>query len=707
MPHLPDETISEILSPALSVPDDAFSDNSLDPFATYSESSSAYLLVCKSWLRVATPLLYNVVVLRSKAQAKALAHAVSKNNVLGLFMKKLRVEGGYGQPMYTILKCAPNVSDLYLSFDIFAPDSTDGLCRGLHLINPIRLILRDKHFLKNKMVLNLVHSVTETIPKWDRLSVLHWPYDFTTPRFNMIAWALVQANRLHTIFIESIHTAKVVYEALKECPLRQIHIQESVSDRELAIYKFQDQRLTALVQYTKKSEKVPCGRVAPDDQISQKVSVIPSLNPHFTPMRATSKAVQDAIWSRVLYFAMTVPERVQDPTFKVTHRGLHLLLVSKTFHRLGLPHYYAHIKLDSSLAASNLAFVLSRRPSLAPNIKVISASGGDYSSDSEYDSDTDPLATVNGSNHADRGSDGKPCADPILAVLSQTNRLRELTSQFAEENARDCIVVNLGEIEISWPAFVAMAKCSGSVLRECSSLVGAKRDASPTVFNDLVELRKLYWRCDTTFSCNQTDTLVDALPNLEDLHVLGRECKSFLTVLSMMRLTSLRRVSFFRDFDGGNFLQVHGSRLSELEITINTVRTLRTGVLEYCPNLISLTLCDQRNFTINGQPPDTNTIFPREPAALLTEVRFLLRHYLGGKDVLSKWEQFFMTFSQQSHLVPNLRSIQSTHFVWPTSEHEISKSGWVRVAESLLAQNICMMDETGKKWRARLGRRTR
>ncbi|KAJ7210120.1 hypothetical protein GGX14DRAFT_697597 [Mycena pura] len=679
MPHLPDETISEILSPAL-------------------KSSSAYLLVCKSWLRVATPLLYNVVVLRSKAQAKALARTVAKNSDLGLFIKKLRVEGGYGSPMYTILKCAPNVSDLCLTFDIFAPDSTDGLCGGLHLINPTRLILRDEHLLKNKMVLSLVDTVVKTIPKWDQLSVFHCPYFRTDTRFNTIARPLAQAKRLHTVVIHSIHTAKEVYDALKECPLRKIHIQKPVLDRQLAIYRFEDQRLTALVQYTKKSDKVPCSRVAPDDWIPQKVYVTPSLNPHFTPMTATSKEVQDVIWSRILYFAMTAPK-------------LHLLLVSKTFHKLGLPHYYTRVDLYSSFTASNLAFVLSHRPSLAAYIRIISASGystAGYSSDSEYDSDTDPLATLNDSNRAVRGSDGKPCADPILAVLSQTNRLRELISPFADNEARNHVSLDYGEISFSWSAFVAMAECSGSVLRECSVQVDAQVDASPAVFNHLVELRKLKWRCDTTFACNQANTLVDALPNLEDLYVLRRECKSFLTVLSMMRLTSLRRVFFFRDFDGENFLQVHGSRLSELEITINTVQALSTGVLEHCSDLISLTLSNGRHFTtINEQPPDKNTIFPREPAALLTEVRFFLPHYLGGKDVLSKWEQLFMTFSQQSHLVPNLRSIQSTHFVWPTSEHDISKSGWVRVAESLLARNVCMMDETGKKWRARLGRRTR
>ncbi|KAJ7801061.1 hypothetical protein B0H14DRAFT_3490040 [Mycena olivaceomarginata] len=50
---LPDEIISEILSPALKVPDEAFCDTSnVSPFSNYSESTSAYLLVCKSWLQV-------------------------------------------------------------------------------------------------------------------------------------------------------------------------------------------------------------------------------------------------------------------------------------------------------------------------------------------------------------------------------------------------------------------------------------------------------------------------------------------------------------------------------------------------------------------------------------------------------------------------------------------------------------------------------
>ena len=74
--NLPDELVKEILSPLLKVPDRLFRNTlHISPFASPSQSSSVLLTVCKQWMRVATPLLYHVVVLRSKAQAQALVLA--------------------------------------------------------------------------------------------------------------------------------------------------------------------------------------------------------------------------------------------------------------------------------------------------------------------------------------------------------------------------------------------------------------------------------------------------------------------------------------------------------------------------------------------------------------------------------------------------------------------------------------------------------
>jgi hypothetical protein len=170
---LPDEIVSEILSPALKVSDELFLDTSyVSPFANYTPSTSAYLLVCKDWLRVATPLLFHVVVLRSQAQANTLEAVLRHNKNFGQFIMKLRVEGGYGMAMHTVLKSAPNITDLFLTLSIYTSDNTQGLCKGLPLINPRRVIVVDPHVYhppKNKNLAALTKILLACIRSWDNL----------------------------------------------------------------------------------------------------------------------------------------------------------------------------------------------------------------------------------------------------------------------------------------------------------------------------------------------------------------------------------------------------------------------------------------------------------------------------------------------------------------------------------------------------------
>jgi hypothetical protein len=183
MDTLPDELIKEIISPALKVSDEVFSDTSpTSPFAGYSQSTSVFLVVSKTWLRVATPLLYHIVVLRSKAQAQALEAALRENKLLGTFIKKLRLEGGFGSALYPIITSAPNLTDLFLSFDIWSADSVSGLCRGLPKMNPTRIILDDKHNdrFSNAPLRQLVKVVCQCLKTWTNLvklkSFLHITY---------------------------------------------------------------------------------------------------------------------------------------------------------------------------------------------------------------------------------------------------------------------------------------------------------------------------------------------------------------------------------------------------------------------------------------------------------------------------------------------------------------------------------------------------
>ncbi|KAJ7354342.1 hypothetical protein DFH08DRAFT_641056, partial [Mycena albidolilacea] len=140
--RVPDEIVSEILTPLLKHSDEMFCDLSEKPLLDPDHSALRYL-ICKLWLRVSTPLLYNVVILRTTAQAEALQVALKSIKDLGLFVKKLCIESGFGNAMHTILQCAPNISNLYLTLYIGGLDNVKGLCSGLSLINPRCVIVVD------------------------------------------------------------------------------------------------------------------------------------------------------------------------------------------------------------------------------------------------------------------------------------------------------------------------------------------------------------------------------------------------------------------------------------------------------------------------------------------------------------------------------------------------------------------------------------
>ena len=141
--NLPNELIGEILSPVLDIPNDMFREVSEpSPFSRPSHiSASSIVGVCKTWMNVATPLLYRVVVLRSKPQAYALMNTLHKHKELGDHIKKLRVEGAYGPAMRVILHAAQNITDLCLSLDTRFSDEVNGLCSSLTSINPCCVVI--------------------------------------------------------------------------------------------------------------------------------------------------------------------------------------------------------------------------------------------------------------------------------------------------------------------------------------------------------------------------------------------------------------------------------------------------------------------------------------------------------------------------------------------------------------------------------------
>ncbi|KAJ7490920.1 hypothetical protein FB451DRAFT_1124494 [Mycena latifolia] len=685
---LPDEIISEILSPALKVPEEVFSDTSrVSPFAKYSESSSAYLLVCKSWLRVATPLLYNVVILRSKAQAKALSQALAENKDLGQFIKKLRVEGGYGAPMGTILKSSPNISDLFLSFEIYAADNTNGLCSGLPFINPTRVILRDLPYkpLANKMTESLEDTLTKAISKWDRLYTIDMPYSESYPsRAGTIVRALVKSRRLQTVVIP-LDGVEWAYAALKDCPLQSVQIKSVVPKSYLAPLRLDENpKLKALLKYT---EKLPATKaLAQHFQPASGLDISPSLNPSFIPMKAASEDVQSKIWKRILYFAMSVPELAQDPATKMLPSPLPLLLVSKLFNRLALPHSYTYIRLKTPMHISKVSNILRNNPFLGTVVHTLC--GQIYSMEKSSDSSSGDVP--DGGNSANE-------ADSALTLLSQMTALVRFRGVPLTENLDFSAMLLKRESSISWAAFETIAKCSGSTLREFSKRVATRQQVSPAVFGDLAQLRTLDWKCDAGFVCS-LGTPRDALPNLEELRIWSMD-SSFLTALCIMKLPALRRLLLSADVRNiKSFLLVHGSKLTELQIRYSIVETTTANIFLLCPNVNCVQFLFS-SFTDNTPEPKTFSS-PQTVRCSVETLKFSLRMWSRSKGRVAKWEAFFDGF-EPTHF-PNLRQIDFACFEWPTSERDIAKSLWVRWAEKLLKHNINLTDKKGTKWRPRL-----
>ncbi|KAJ6546717.1 hypothetical protein DFH09DRAFT_1506423 [Mycena vulgaris] len=334
MQVLPEEILSEILSPALKVSDELFSDNSaVSPFSTHNPSTSAYLLVCKDWLRVATPLLYHVVVLRSKAQANVLETVLHINPEFGRYLKKLRVEGGYGTAMLTILKAAPNVTDLFISLSIWSSDATGGLCKGLPLINPHRVIVLE-HWTPKPLINKNLAALTETllscIRTWTNLKIFTFPYGSSAnsstvwrERAQNLVKNLAQAQTVHNIQLSCIFwTIPELISQLSDIPsFRLIQFKKPLDD---------DVVDTKLNSIPKLKNFVP--------------DIAPSLDPSFTPMESASEESREIVWKRILFFAMYV-EELRDPAFPRWSTDSHpsrlpILSVSKYFNRLGLPYLY-------------------------------------------------------------------------------------------------------------------------------------------------------------------------------------------------------------------------------------------------------------------------------------------------------------------------------------------------------------------------------
>ncbi|KAF7360686.1 F-box domain-containing protein [Mycena venus] len=675
---LPDEIVSEILAPVLRVPDHKFSDTSTgtSPFATYQESTSAILLVCRAWLRVSTPLLYHVVILRSKAQAKALDTTLKTNPDLGRFIKKLRVEGGFGSHMRGILQNAPHITDIFLSFHIHASDSPSGLVLGLPLINPQRVIIwdRDEHPLKNKHVGELMRAVESSAnKKWSNMTVVVFPYTGATQNRNSFVMAMSSIPTVTTVSFpvwNNMYTCLLprhIHDIAQKASIQTIEIRVAITPTRAESYfdRPEHSLLMPKLQFTDIRLEVPSRKPPP------KVTIARPVDASFRPMASCPQTMVDLIWKRVLFFAM---KDVLDAgrglesnliLLRRLHRTLNqrqlqYVLVSKTFHRLALQYLYRWPVFSTSQSLQDFHRALARNPSLGLHVQELTCHL--------------PLSSPT------------PTDEIQTVLFIHTPHLTRLVLD--------------GGVRMDWGVFRALAECTGASLVELSACVSPQKDASgeldpdPAVLCRFTALRSLVWGY-STVKFPSDAKVSGVLPALEFLHL---KSESLYPTLTALELPSIRRAKLCGDAEALSFLAAHGKKISELAM----FRPTFNRVVALCPNLCTF---DIRLGIPRGEPHPFKVFaqtwsYPPQHHAL---TKLVLAKYPQDRkaDEDGEWDMILSPL-EPSHL-PTLRELQVLQCKWPAAnEHAIAQSGWVKRAEKLLKHGIKLMDKDGVHWRPRL-----
>ncbi|KAF7310376.1 hypothetical protein HMN09_00579600 [Mycena chlorophos] len=696
-PPLPDEIISLIISPVLKISDESFMNLSPDsPFATFAQSTSALLVVCKAWLRVATPLLYGVVVIRSKAQAAALQVALKSNPELGQLIKKLRVEGGFGAPMRHVLRAAPNVQDLLLFMALWSDDSALGICDGLDSIDPSRLILHDTHGVgPNKNNMQLSRKIASCLTCWKNLKTLILPYAIgnnpprpSDERFSTILKGVSAAGALEEITVKPPFNSQDAenikfLEGLAEAPcLKRINVQDWMTLYYASLLDLihAHEKLRDMVVVTQPSWWNPQRSKHPKPGRT---------DPNFVPLASASRAVQDAIWDRVLYFAVAekvdqlLATEIYRPDNELRSRRAQIedfdpdedyspcaftdwLLISKQLQSLAIPHLYRNVPLFMPGSVKRLLHALQHRPELASHIRTLTvfpeAISDEPISLMIFDSD-------------DESNDSYPPvrAEDLQQFASLLALLTNLTHVIGNEAAFVVYPPDGGydAPRISWECFAAVSAASGATLRHFGTyqLTPPAQIQNPNILQSFRALRSLEWSSDTEFlETTDADWRADTFASLECLCVVKYH-PSFLSLLASAKLPSLRRVYFLLRTHASalaarrQFLAQHHGKLTELRLHVDDLDS--SNVLDECPDL----------------------------------------QWLIGREATAGISQMLASINPSS--LPALREVRLWRLAWPITERDIKKTVLIPRVEALLKENpnVVVKDADGAQWRPRLKRK--
>ncbi|EJD39071.1 hypothetical protein AURDEDRAFT_187531 [Auricularia subglabra TFB-10046 SS5] len=666
MTRLADELLDWILSPPLHVPDALFADpGPVSPFSRATYSASDVLLVCKSWMRVATPALYATVVIRSTAQAQALALALSRNPRFGRYVKKLRLEGVYGQYSKDFMPLMTEVTDLCLGLSVRGSDSITRLVSGLKTLNPRRVILTLPPVQTNAKYPLLLLKISGCILCWSRLAspfidlqALSKSAALKTVHYPLLHWetnALLAGNPNKLLENPSI-TILVLHLLVTQIPASQVSQEmQSVPASTMA-------RL-----HISLDNRRPCklGSLLPKKSQTVARTAITS-NPFYHPLAGVSRDVRLEIWSRIFSFAMESDcdvyyEPSQAARACITGERINkrtvrsLLRVSREFNIATLRAVSRRIHIENCFRLQDLGAFFSRNQALGAWVRAVSVVS----------------------------SPGLLCGivEPIFAVTTGV-------CKFTADALRPAL----------FPAVRRLFVSSGLTLRKLV-LVGGRRltrhsglsgssDPGPypgDTFKDLVALEVLDW--DVEYIAFDTSVVEDSFLNLRSL-TLRRSDPTFVDLIAQCSLPKISHMMLGQHFVGAAALFTrHGPKIQRLVAHLGVLQ----GELDACPALQSLEL------SAEVKP---SAIYSRSHEHLQM---LKLRWPTGsGSACLTRYRNLGKNLLPDNF--PGLKTIVVMEMkeIWPLSEREIARSPWPKIAALFSERGVSLVDYTHRAWRPRL-----
>lgn len=188
------------------------------------------LCVCKQWHRIGLVYLYNTIIIRSRAQALALATTLEEKPHLGLLIKNARIEGAYPRLDDIFKKCINLDIVNLLMWDILPKEHMEPLCRAFMSMNPVVFNFVDRcpdsgNSVNAKRSVNytiVYKGLCSAISTWSRLvcfslsfSSIHLLTNLPISRSIFDATGLTTISPSHTGQLVSLTTA---YVSPKPCP---------------------------------------------------------------------------------------------------------------------------------------------------------------------------------------------------------------------------------------------------------------------------------------------------------------------------------------------------------------------------------------------------------------------------------------------------------------------------------------------------------